>query len=161
MELIGLMLQGALLGLGANVLFDLWQLGLARATGQPLPNWAAIGRWFRYLPAGRVFHDDIARAAPYAHELMLGWAGHYAIGIVYGVVFALIAGPGWLAAPTLLPAWAFGVATVAFGWFLLQPGLGLGWAASRTANPTRVRLLGLAGHSVFGLGLWLTGLLIG
>ena len=30
----GLMLQGALLGLGATLLFDLWQAGLARATGQ-------------------------------------------------------------------------------------------------------------------------------
>ena len=52
----------------------------------------------------------------------------------------------------------FGVATVAFGWFVLQPGLGLGWAASRTPNPTRVRMLNLAGHTVFGLGLWLTAL---
>jgi hypothetical protein len=159
--MVGLMLQGALLGLGANVLFDLWQRGLARATGEPPPNWAPIGRWFWHLRGGRVLHDDIGRAEPYAHELALGWVGHYVVGMLYGVMFALIVGPGWLAAPRLLPAWIFGIATVGFGWFLLQPGLGLGWAASRTADPTRVRLLNLAGHTVFGLGLYLTGLLVG
>ena len=79
----------------------------------------------------------------------------------YGVAFALIMGPDWFAAPRFLPAWIFGLATLAFGWFLLQPGLGLGWAASKAPNPTKVRLLNLAGHTVFGLGLWLTGLVIG
>ena len=107
-----------------------------------------------------MFHDDIGKAEAWEHELALGWAGHYAIGIVYGVVFALIVGPGWMAAPRLLSAWAFGLATLGFGWFLLQPGLGLGWAASKAPNPTRVRLLNLAGHTVFGLGLYLTALLI-
>ena len=159
--MIGLMFQGALLGLGANILFDLWQRGLALATGQAAPNWAPIGRWFWHLREGRVFHDDVMRAAPYAHELRLGWIGHYVVGILYGVIFALIVGPAWLAAPRLLPAWIFALVTVGFGWFLLQPGLGLGWAASKTPNPTRTRLLNLAGHTVFGLGLWLTGLLIG
>ena len=159
--MIGLMVQGALLGIGANLLFDLWQGGLALATGQPAPNWAPIGRWFWHLGEGKVFHDDIGRAAPYEHELLLGWLGHYVVGILYGVTFALIVGPEWLAAPSFLPAWIFGLATVGFGWFLLQPGLGMGWAASRTPDPGRVRLLNLAGHTVFGLGLWLTGLLIG
>lgn len=158
--MIGLLGQGALLGLGANLLFDLWQRGLAVATGQPPPDWAPIGRWFWHLREGRVFHDDIGRAEPYVHERALGWAGHYVVGISYGILFALIVGPGWLAAPRLLPALAFGLATVGFGWFLLQPGLGLGWAAAKTPNPGRVRRLNLAGHAVFGLGLWLTGLLL-
>jgi hypothetical protein len=159
--MIALILHGALLGLGANILFDHWQRGLAAATGQAKPNWAPIGRWFWHLREGKVFHEDIGRAEPYAHELLLGWVGHYVVGMAYGVIFALIVGPGWLVAPSLLPAWAFGLVTVGFGWFLLQPGLGMGWAASRTPDPRRVRLLNLAGHTVFGVGLWLTGLLIG
>ena len=73
---MGLMIQGALLGLGANLLFDLWQRRLALATGQPAPNWAPIGRWFWHLREGRVFHDDIGLAAPYQHELRLGLAVH-------------------------------------------------------------------------------------
>jgi hypothetical protein len=159
--MLGLIGQGVLLGIGATLLFDLWQRLYALATGGPAPNWAPVGRWFRHLPEGQVFHDDIMRAAPYEHELALGWIGHYLTGIVYGVVFALLAGPAWLAAPSLLPAWLFALATVLFGWLLLQPGLGMGWAASRTPKPGKVRLLNLVGHSVFGLGLWLTGLVIG
>ena len=65
----------------------------------------------------------------------LGWIGHYVVGILYGVVFALIVGPEWLAAPRFLPAWLFGLATVAFGWFLLQPGLGTGLGRLEDAEP--------------------------
>ena len=158
--MISLMFQGALLGLGATVLFDLWQGALSFLPRQAPPDWAPIGRWFWHLRDGRVFHDDIMQAEPSDYELALGWVGHYAVGLVYGVVFALIVGPEWMAAPRFLPAWIFGLATVAFGWFLLQPGLGLGWAASRTESPTRVRLMNLAGHTVFGLGLYLTALVI-
>jgi len=148
------------MGLVGTVLMDIWALTLNRFAGQNLPNWAFVGRWFRRLGDGTVFHDDIALAEPYERELALGWVGHYAIGILYGIVFALIAGPGWLATPTFLPAWIFGIVTVAAGWFLLQPGLGLGWAASKTDNPAKVRALNLVAHSVFALGLWGTALLL-
>ena len=147
--MLGLVLRGAVIGAGATVLIDLWAVLLARGLGQRRPNWALVGRWFWHLREGKVFHDDIARAEPYAHELALGWAGHYAVGILYGVIFALIAGPGWLAAPRPLAAWIFGVAMLAFGWLLLQPGMGLGWAAARTPEPGKVR----AAQSRVALGL--------
>jgi hypothetical protein len=159
--MFGLMAKGALMGIGATALFDLWQRAAAFLPGQRRPDWAPVGRWFWHLREGRFIHDDIGAATPWAHERALGWAGHYAIGVVYGVVFALIVGPGWMAAPTVLPAWIFGLVTVAFGWFVLQPGLGLGLAASKAPNPTRVRLMNLAGHTVFGIGLWLTALVVG
>ena len=155
---MNLVLAGLLMGVVATALMDVWALILNRFAGQNLPNWAFVGRWFRHLGDGVVFHDDIAEAEPYGHELALGWAGHYAVGVVYGIVFALIAGSDWLANPTFLPAWIFGILTVAAGWFLLQPGLGLGWAASKTDNPAKVRALNLVAHTVFGIGLWATAL---
>ena len=160
--MIGLVFHGALLGLGANLLFDLWQRGLALATGQPAPNWAPIGRWFWHLREGRVFHDDIMRAAPYAHELAARLdralcRRHPLRGDLRADRRAGVAGGAKGAAGVDLRAGR----RSAFGWFLLQPGLGMGWAASKTPDPGRVRLLNLAGHTVFGLGLWLTGLLIG
>ncbi len=158
--LIGLVARGVLLGIGATILFDLWAWLLSRVFGQRRANWALVGRWFWHLREGKVFHEDIAAAAPHSHELALGWIGHYVVGAAYGVIFALIVGPEWLAAPRLLPAWIFALATVAFGWFLLQPGLGMGWAASRTPTPGKARLLNLVAHSVFGLGLYGTALLI-
>ena len=86
--------------------------GLGARDRAPPPDWAPVGRWFWHLEDGAVFHDDIGSATPWEHEAALGWIGHYAAGIVYGVVFALLAGPGWLAAPRLLPAWLFALVTV-------------------------------------------------
>jgi hypothetical protein len=86
---------------------------------------------------------------------------HYAVGVVYGVVLAWVMGPGWLAAPTFYPAWVFSILMVGFGWFLLQPGLGLGWAASKTPAPWKVRGFNIAAHTVFALGLWVGALSLG
>jgi hypothetical protein len=115
-----------------------------------------MGHVFR----GRVFHDAIADAEPVAGDLRLGWALHYGVGLVYGVALAAIMGRAWLAAPSFAPAWIFAILTISAGWFLLQPGMGLGWAASRTPNPWKVRGLGLAAHTAFGLGLWGTALVV-
>ncbi len=155
-----LLLKGVVIGFGATVLMDLWAVLLWKAFGQARPNWAPVGRWFWHLKNGTIFHDTIADAEPYEHELALGWIGHYAVGILYGVILALIAGAAWFAAPTFLPAWILGIVTVGAGWFLLQPGLGLGFAASKLANANKVRALNLVAHTVFALGLYGTALLI-
>jgi hypothetical protein len=152
--------RGVIIGIGATVLMDIWAIVLHRVFGQPRANWAPVGRWFFHLRKGTVFHDSIASAEPYDHELALGWVSHYAVGILYGVLLALFVGQAWFADPTFLPAWIWGILTVGAGWFLLQPGLGIGWAASKTPNPTKVRVLNLVAHTVFALGLWGTALLI-
>lgn len=158
--MIELFWRGILIGIGATILMDLWAILLHRVFGQPKANWALGGRWFWHLSRGTVFHESIAAAEPYTHELVLGWAGHYAVGVIYGVAFAFIVGFGWLSAPTFVPAWIFGIVTVAAGWFFMQPGMGLGWAASKTPKPNKVRFLNLAAHTVFALGLYGSALLI-
>jgi len=147
------------IGVGATVLMDLWALFLHKAFGQARPNWGPVGRWVWHL-GDKVFHDDIGDAAPYAHEVSLGWAFHYLVGIVYGIILVVVAGAGWLAAPTFLPAFILGIVTVGAGWFLLAPGMGAGWAASKRPNPMQIRALNLVSHTVFALGLWGTALLI-
>ncbi|PKA43401.1 DUF2938 domain-containing protein [Rhizobium sullae] len=152
--------RGVAIGIGATILMDIWAIVLFRAFGQAPANWAPVGRWFWHLGRGKVFHDNIADAEPYRHELALGWIGHYATGIIYGLVLAVLMGPSWLTAPTFIPAWILGIVTVGAGWFLLQPGLGIGWAASKTLNPNKVRALNLIAHTVFAIGLFGTALLI-
>jgi hypothetical protein len=158
--MIDLISRGIVIGIGATLLMDIWAILLHLAFGQAKPNWAPAGRWFWHLGRGKVFHDRIADAQPFAYELALGWIGHYAVGVLYGLMLAFIVGPTWFAAPTFLPAWILGLVTVGAGWFLMQPGLGLGWAASRTPNPNKVRLLNLIAHTVFAAGLYGTALLI-
>ena len=152
-------MTGVLMGLVATVALDLWALLLARVAGIPATNWGMVGRWVAHIPRGVVFHEDIGAAGEIAGEKPLGWAFHYAVGIAYGVALALIMGPAWLAAPTLLPAWVFSILMLGFGWFLLQPGLGVGVAASKTPNPMKARALGLIAHTVFGIGLWIGALI--
>lgn len=152
--------RGVIIGIGATVLMDIWAIVLHRVFAQPRAIWAPVGRWFFHLKNGKVFHDSIANAEPYEQELALGWISHYAVGILYGVLLALFVGPAWFAEPTFLPAWIWGIITVGAGWFLLQPGLGIGWAASKTPNPMKVRALNLVAHTVFALGLWGTAILI-
>jgi len=154
----GVIMTGVLMGIGATAAMDIWAILLNRFANIGLPNWGNVGRWVAHLP--RWQHDDIGLAAPVSQEATIGWGFHYAVGVVYGVIFALIAGAGWLANPTFFPAWVFAILTIAAGWFILQPGLGAGWAASRTPTPWKVRGLGLAAHTVFGLGLWGTALAV-
>ena len=158
--MVELMGRGVVIGVGATVLMDLWALLLTLVFSQPTANWAPVGRWFWHLSRGTVFHEDIALAEPHARELAFGWTGHYAVGILYGVILALIAGHEWFTDPTFIPAWILGILTVGAGWFLLQPGLGIGWAAHRLPNPGKVRAMNLIAHTVFAIGLWGTALLI-
>jgi hypothetical protein len=146
------------IGAGATVLMDVWIYALNRAFGLPMTNWALAGRWFWHLRTGKVFHDDIACAPPYENELAFGWLCHYAIGLIYAGIF-ILALPGWLSAPGLFPAWVFGMITILPGWFLMQPGTGAGWAASKRTNRLQIRCLNIISHSVFAVGLYAMGLL--
>ncbi|MFW2542965.1 DUF2938 domain-containing protein [Primorskyibacter sp. 2E107] len=157
---MGLIWIGLVMGLVGTVAMDLWALLLNRLLGQGMPNWGNVGRWVAHLPRGTVFHDDIGAAEPVRGETAIGWVFHYGVGVVYGVLFVLLAGGGWLAHPNFLPLWLFALVTIAAGWFLLQPGMGLGNALSKTDTPWKGRIMGLIAHTVFGIGMWLPVALI-
>jgi hypothetical protein len=152
--------RGVAMGIGGTVFMDIWAIILHRFFHQSAPNWGPVGRWFWHLPKGKVFHDTIATSSAYDHEVALGWVSHYAVGVAYGIILALVAPDGWFAAPSFILPWVIGILTVAAGWFLLQPGLGIGWAASKTPNPAKVRALNLVAHTVFALGMYVTALLL-
>jgi hypothetical protein len=158
--MLELVLPAAVIGGGATVLMDIWAIVLNKAFGVGLPRWGMVGRWVGHLRHGKIFHDDIGKAAPVANEVALGWAFHYAVGIAYGLILVAVAGAQWLASPTFLPAFILGMVTVGAGWFLLAPGMGAGWASSKMAQPMKVRGLNLLGHTVFAIGLYGTALLI-
>ena len=145
---------GLAMGIAGTALMDVWAVLLERLAGVARPNWGVVGRWVVEVSRGRVFHESIGDVAEVSGESRIGWAFHYAVGAIYGVVFVVLAGADWLASPTFVPVWVFSLLTIGFGWFLLQPGLGVGWAASKTDDPWRARGLGLLAHTVFGLGMW-------
>jgi hypothetical protein len=146
------------IGAGATLATDLWAIARGRLLGVPAPNWGLVGRWFAHMARGRFRHERIATAEPVRGERVIGWTAHYLIGIAFAGVLLAIGGPAWARQPTLAPALALGIATVAAPFLLMQPGMGAGIAASRTPRPSSARLQSLVTHAVFGLGLYGAGL---
>ena len=144
----------AAIGILATGVMDVWLLLLTRLN-VPTLNFAFIGRWVGHLARGRVAHAAIAQAAPVPGELALGWLTHYAVGIAFAGLLIVTQGLDWARSPSLLPALCVGVATVAAPWFVMQPAMGAGIAASKTPTPWRNRVRSLVNHTVFGVGLYL------
>jgi hypothetical protein len=143
-----------LIGIGATNALDTWAM-LLRRLGVPVTRMELVGRWFGHLLRGRIAHAAIAQSAPIPAERAWGWAAHYAIGIAFAALLVGLQGAAWLHAPTLLPALAMCLATAAMPLFVMQPAMGAGFASSRTATPIKNCLRSVAGHAVFGLGLYL------
>lgn len=148
-----------LIGIGATAVMDAW-LVLLKRMGVPTLNFAFIGRWVGHLLRGQVAHAAIAKSAPVRGELAWGWLTHYAVGMVFATVLIGIQGVNWLRSPTLLPALLVGVCTVAAPLLVMQPAMGAGFAASRTATPLKNCLRSVVNHTVFGFGLYLSALVI-
>jgi hypothetical protein len=117
------------IGIGATLLMDLWNLFLKLTFNVPSLNYCLLGRWLRHMPEG-----------------------------TFGLLFVVLVSGAWLARPTLLIALLYGVGTVVFPFFIMQPSLGLGIAASKTPNPMQARLKSIVTHTVFGVGLYLSAL---
>src|SRR5947209_18827629 len=111
-------------GILGTLFLDLWQQALKAATGLPSGNWALVGRWFVEAGQGRIFHDPIAKAPAYPNEVAIGWTGHYAVGILYGVVYVGLIEDVLGLAPTIANGIVFGVASVVVPWFFFMPAMG-------------------------------------
>ncbi|MEO8580416.1 MAG: DUF2938 domain-containing protein [Gemmatimonadales bacterium] len=146
------------IGIGATLLMDLWNLLLKQAFSIPSLNYCLLGRWVRHMLEGTFRHETITAAPQKRFECTTGWIAHYTIGLMLGLAFLVLAGGDWLTRPTLLPALLYGIVTVVFPFFIMQPSMGLGVAASKTAKPSQARLKSLATHTVFGIGLYLNAL---
>ncbi len=151
----------AVIGVGATLVMDLWNLFLKAAFGIPSLDLCLLGRWVGYMPAGTFRHERSGAAAPKPGECVVGRIAHYGIGVGLAGALALITSGESLLRPALLPALLFGLVTVVFPFFLMQPALGLGVASARAPDPTRARLKSLMSHAAFGLGLWVVALPVG
>lgn len=145
------------MGIGAVLVMDAWNVLLKKGFGLPSLDYCMLGRWVLHMP-GRFRHASIAAAPRKSKECAAGWLAHYSIGVSLAVVFVLLVSGEWLARPTILPALLYGIATVGFPFFVMQPALGLGVASSEAAAPTRARFKSLATHTVYGVGLYLCAL---
>lgn len=148
-----------LIGVGATAVLDLWLVALKRL-GAPTGSFALIGRWVAHMARGQFTHGSIAKAEPVVSELAIGWVTHYAVGVAFAAVLVATQGAGWVQQPTFLPAFLTGVATVAMPLFVMQPAMGLGFAASKTPTPLKNCARSVANHAVFGIGMYLASITI-
>ena len=149
------------IGIGATALMDLFAMLRQRLFGISSTDYALVGRWIAHMAKGRFRHDSIAAAAPARGERAIGWATHYLTGISFASVLLATSGIDWVRQPTIVPALVVGIGSVAAPFLLMQPGMGLGVAASRAPDPRAARLRSLTTHTVFGLGLYFAGLAAG
>ena len=112
------------------------------------------------MPRGTFRHARIAAAPAQRFECPVGWIAHYSIGVVFALVFVVLVMDDWLARPTFLPALLYGLVSVIFPFFIMQPSFGLGIAASRTPRPAQARLKSLMTHTVFGIGMYSCALIV-
>ena len=150
----------AAVGIGATLLMDLWNLVLKCLFGIPSLDYGLLGRWVLHLPQGTFRHRSMAATPRKSGERAVGWIAHYTIGIALALGFVALLSGDWLARPRLGPAVLYGLVTVVFPLFVLQPSLGLGIASSRTPHPAKARLKSLGTHAVFGVGLYLSALAV-
>lgn len=153
------LISAVLIGAGATAVMDLWTVVRQRWLGVPAFDYALVGRWLVHMTRGRFRHERIAAAAPVPGERAIGWTAHYLIGMAFAAGLLAIAGTQWSRTPTLVPALLAGVGSVVAPFFLMQPGMGAGIAASRTPRPNAARIQSVVTHTIFGLGLYAAGLM--
>ena len=157
---IELLISAVAVGLGATVVMDLWAVFLKHAFKIPSPNYCLVGRWLRHMTNGSFKHPSITAAAQKPAECTTGWIAHYTIGVLFALALVALATPEWLQSPTLMPALIFGIVTVGFPFFIMHPSFGLGLAASKAPNPMQARLRSLMNHAAFGVGLYVSALVM-
>lgn len=145
-------------GVGATLMMDGWNRFLERFFRIPSLDYALLGRWILHMPGGTFRHSSIRSASPKPYERTIGWVAHYSIGIGLALGLVVLTSGQAIARPALLPTLFYGIGTVVFPFFVLQPSLGLGIASSRVPNPTRARAKSLVTHTVFGVGLYVCSL---
>ncbi|UOA15856.1 MULTISPECIES: DUF2938 family protein [Sulfitobacter] len=154
------LITATLVGIGGTLIFDAVMALMARFLGYTATNWRMVGRWMGHIPNGQFIQRSLKDAKPILGETILGWSFHYAIGIGYGLLLALIWGADWFADPQLAQPMSLSIALLVLPYFIMMPGMGLGIAASRAPSPNVARLKSVFGHSVFGLGLFLAALVL-
>ena len=146
-----------LIGAGATAAMDIWTVIRKRLFGIAPMNYGLVGRWLAHLARGRFRHDPIAATPAVQGERLIGWTAHYLIGITFAALLLALWGLDWARHPTLAPALIVGLGSVAAPFLLMQPGMGAGFAASRTPRPAAARFQSLVTHGIFGLGLYAAG----
>jgi hypothetical protein len=159
-QAIEIISSAIVIGAGATAVMDLWAAFLRRCFGVSSLDFALLGRWIGHFPRGQFVHDSIGKAMPVRNERIIGWSAHYAIGVLFAALLLAVWGLEWTRRPILPPALIVSFATLVAPFFIMQPAMGAGLAASKVPHPNIARLRSIATHTVYGMGLYLSAWLL-
>jgi Protein of unknown function (DUF2938) len=153
-----MILRIVVIGIGATLIVDIWSFIQSLFKIKSL-NYRYVGRWIANFPKGKFYHKNIMKTPPVRSELLIGWTAHYLIGITFSFLLILVYGKEWLENPLYYPAVFIGLITVIAPFIIMQPAFGFGIASSKLLKPNIRRLKSLLTHLIYGVGLYITGLL--
>ena len=155
-----LILSGVVVGVAGTLVMDVLNGLFARTGVISKIDAGTIGRMSAGWARGRFRYNDPGEMKAVSHEKLLGFATHYAIGIVLAFIFVI----GWdlLAEGPASPLWAllYGMATTVASWFFVYPSMGLGACGLRSPDHMKNPLSSLANHLFFGLGMAIAVMLV-
>ncbi|MEZ4970395.1 MAG: DUF2938 domain-containing protein [Flavobacteriaceae bacterium] len=156
---MNIILKIVVIGIGATFTMDIYAFTL-NLFGIKGLDYRFLGRWIGHLFNGKFYHNKIFDATPVKYEQIIGQVSHYSIGITFTFLLVAVFGKKWVDNPTLFPALIIGLLTMAAPFFILQPAFGLGVAGSNLPDPNKARIMSLIIHCVYGVGLYLSTLLV-
>ena len=144
-----------MVGILACVVLDLWQRFLFIFFRIPPSNWAMVGRWLLLFIKSMVWvQRDLSEKRPIRNELYIGWGFHYAVAILYAVLYFFLFKEG-ITSLSLGDGVVFGIISVIVPWFFFMPAMGAGILAKKTPNPFLACVLALIAHTMFGAAIGL------
>jgi hypothetical protein len=159
-DIMDIIFRAALVGVGGTIVLDIYAFLLQRLFDVRATNWQMVGRWLGHMPSGSFIQTNLGQVKPVPGEHALGWAFHYVIGIGYGLLLVAIWGSRWLLEPDVAEPLILALVLLVLPYFVMMPGMGMGIAGSRTPKPNVARLKSVIGHSIFGIGMYLTARLL-
>jgi len=157
--MIVIILKTLAIGIAATFAIDIWVSFLKLFKIKSL-DYRYVGRWVGNFPRRKFFHNKIQDTPSIPHELIIGWTVHYLIGITFSFILIAFYGIGWLDKPMFLPAIIIGLITASGPFFIMQPAFGFGIASSKLPHPNLLRLKSLGTHLIYGIGLYVSAILL-
>ncbi len=139
-----LLLLGAVCGLIASAIMELYQTVAAKPFGQDGGGESSTSK-----AADDLDRTLTGRAVPKGGRASAGRLVHYGTGLVLGVIYVVAA--AWKPDVTILFGVAFGIVTAIVLDYIAVPAFG--WGAPAWKTPFSTHLYGLTAHIVFGASL--------
>jgi hypothetical protein len=150
---MNLFLTGVIAGVLGTLIMDSLNYLFSRSGMLSKIDLKMIGRMSSGWIRGNFYYRHPSEMKQVTKETLYGYIAHYAIGVVFALVYVL----SWyyLIGMPISSLWAFvyGIATTAGSLMLIYPSMGLGMLGIRSPEGIKAPLSSLANHTFYGIGL--------